>query len=177
MKKYIHLCSFVLCTFIAVIAYFFIFDRLRWFWIAGGTLFGVIFFAFFLQSNSEKKKTAPKFLPSNGQISELILLSEENTHLARWSLYGKSGLVIGRDVGENEVSVNLENAAYSSMIEVEHAVLNYAGNDWFIEDLSSKNGVSVRKSDGKKYKLASGKPCKLEKGDIIFIGMTRLQIV
>ena len=65
---------------------------------------------------------------------------------------------------------------YASMIDVEHAVLNYAKDAWYVEDISSKNGVSVRKSDGRKYKIAYGKPCKLEQGDIIFIGLARLQI-
>ena len=28
----------------------------------------------------------------------------------------------------------------------------------------------------KKYKLAAGKPCKLEKGDIIYIALTKLLV-
>lgn len=108
--------------------------------------------------------------------SELLLLNEEGGSLASWDIYGKNGIVIGRDVGENHVTVNLDNTDYASMIDVEHAVLNYASDAWYIEDISSKNGVSVQKSDGRKYKLSYGKPCKLEQGDIIFISMARLQI-
>ncbi len=80
-------------------------------------------------------------------------------------------------MGENHVTVNLDQAVYASMIDVEHAVLNFSGNDWYVEDVSAQNGVSVQKMDGKKYKLAYGKPCKLERGDIIFIGLTRLQLL
>jgi len=107
----------------------------------------------------------------------LVLLSEEDDCLASWNIYGGNGVVIGRDIGENQVTVNLNETTYASMIDVEHAVLNYSGEDWFVEDISERNGVSVQKRDGRKYKLSYGKPCKLERGDIIFIAMTRLQIL
>ncbi len=115
-------------------------------------------------------------LPSTA-LTELVLLGEENDRLASWNIYGKNGIVIGRDVGENHVTVNLENSTYASMIDVEHAVLNYSGDSWYIEDISERNGVSIQKQDGRKYKLAYGKPCKLEKGDIICVALTRLQIL
>lgn len=93
-----------------------------------------------------------------------MLLGEDGSRLATWNIYQKNGVVIGRDVGENQVTVNLNQTTYAGMIDVEHAVLNYSGNDWYIEDVSEKNGVSVQKADGRKYKLAYGKPCKLERG-------------
>lgn len=110
-------------------------------------------------------------------LTELVLLSEDDKKLARWNIYGKNGLVIGRDIGENQVTINLEDTTYASMIDREHAVLNYSGDSWYIEDISEKNGVSVQKKDGRKYKLSYGKPCRLEGGDIIYIAMTRLQIL
>lgn len=109
-------------------------------------------------------------------LTELVLLGEDGTRLASWNIYGKNGVVIGRDIGENHVTVNLNNATYASMIDIEHAVLNYSGDSWYIEDVSEKNGISIEKIDGKKYKIAYGKPCKLERGDIIHIALTRLQI-
>ncbi len=109
-------------------------------------------------------------------LTELVLLGEDGGGLASWNIYGKNGIVIGRDVGENHVTVNLEGSVYASMIDIEHAVLNYSGDSWYIEDISEKNGVSIQKQDGKKYKLAYGKPCKLEKGDIICIALARLRI-
>ncbi|MCI9297630.1 MAG: FHA domain-containing protein [Lachnospiraceae bacterium] len=109
--------------------------------------------------------------------TELVLLDEEGKRITSWNIYGKNGLVIGRDTGENHVNVNLDQTAYAGMIDVEHAVLNYSGNNWYIEDISSQNGVSVQKRDGKKYRIAYGKPCRMEKGDIIHIGMTRLQLI
>lgn len=47
----------------------------------------------------------------------------------------------------------------NGILYVEHAVLNFFNGAWYIEDISSKNGVSIRKSDGKKYKISYGKPC------------------
>lgn len=115
---------------------------------------------------------------SQTAVTQLIMLSEAGTRIASWNIYGKTGVVIGRDcTADNSVNINLNDAAYASMICAEHAVLNYSGENWYIEDISDKNGVSVEKSDGKKYKLSYGKPCKLDKGDIIHIALTRLQII
>lgn len=110
-------------------------------------------------------------------LTEVGLLNENDERLTSWNIYGKNGLVIGRDIGENQVDINLDQTTYASMIDIEHAVLNFSGNDWYVEDISVKNGVSIQKTDGKKYKLAYGKPCKLERGDIIYIALTRLQII
>lgn len=125
---------------------------------------------------SMQGSSVKQILPGTA-LTEIVLLGEENNRLASWNIYGKNGLVIGRDVGENHVSINLENSTYASMIDIEHAVLNYSGDCWYIEDVSEKNGVSIQKYDGRKYKLAYGKPCRLEKGDIIYIALTRLQIL
>lgn len=110
-------------------------------------------------------------------LTEVVLLGEDNSRLASWNIYGKNGIVIGRDVGENDVTINLNDSTYASMIDVEHAVLNYSGDNWYIEDISEKNGVSIQKQDGRKYKLTYGKPCKLEKGDVIYVALARLQIL
>jgi len=108
---------------------------------------------------------------------ELVLLNEEGGRQASWEIYGKNGIVIGRDVGENHVTVNLDHTTYAGMIDIEHAVLNFSGDAWYIEDISSQNGISIQKNDGRKYKISSGKPCRLELGDVIFVGLTRLQLL
>ncbi|MCM1183235.1 MAG: FHA domain-containing protein [Roseburia sp.] len=128
-----------------------------------------------LPAPERKRESAKPFIPPETP-TELTLLNEEGSALASWDLYGKNGIVIGRDVGENQVTVNLDHTDYAAMVDVEHAVLNYTGDTWYVEDISSKNGVSVQKSDGRKYRLSYGKPCKLEQGDIIFIGPVRLQL-
>lgn len=124
-----------------------------------------------------ENRITEEFQPPKDTVTELVLLAEDDTRLASWVLYGKNGLVIGRDIGENQVSINLEETTYASMIDVEHAVLNYSGDAWYIEDISEKNGISVQKADGRRYKLAYGKPCRLECGDIIYVALTRLQVL
>ncbi len=111
------------------------------------------------------------------QITELALLNEDNVAISYWQMYGKYSLVIGLDYGENNVDVNLHNTIYASLIDKEHAVLNYSDGKWYVEDNESKNGISVVKSDGKKYRLNNQKPCLVEKGDIIYIALARLQLM
>lgn len=133
--------------------------------------------AFAPDRQQDKQYTSREWTPPGTIPTELILLGEEGTKAASWNIYGKNGIVIGRDIGENQVTVNLDHVTYASMIDIEHAVLNYSGDCWYIEDVSQKNGVSIEKADGRKYKLAYGKPCRLERGDIIHIALTRLQII
>lgn len=114
-------------------------------------------------------------LPGGGQISRLILLSDEDTELMAWDMYGKTSLVIGRDVGENQVDVNLAASPYASMVDVEHAVLNYSGGEWYVEDVGSRNGIGIKKAqDGRTYRLSRDTPCRVEAGDILLVGMNRL---
>lgn len=113
--------------------------------------------------------------PGGGQISRLLLLSEEDTELMAWDMYGKTSLVIGRDVGENQVDVNLAASPYASMVDVEHAVLNFSGGEWYVEDIGSRNGISIKKAqDGRTYRLSRDTPCRVEAGDILLAGMNRL---
>lgn len=109
-------------------------------------------------------------------ISGLALLNDENQVIATWDLYEKTSLVIGLDVGENQVDVNLAESVYASTLDVEHAVINYAGGQWFVEDLDSENGVAVMKCDGQKYQLTALKPCLIEKGDILFVSLVKLKL-
>ena len=174
-KRIINLLQSLLCFAIGALAYYYLEEPWKWPSVAAAGLFGLLFFIFsFRKGKVRKSKDAEQIGIPRGAVSELILLNEENTEMTRWSLYNKTGLVIGRDIGENQVNINLDQATYAGMIEVEHASLNYSANHWYLEDLFSKNGVSIQKSDGKKYKIAPGKPCKLEKGDIIYIAMTKL---
>lgn len=129
------------------------------------------------RKGQEKEATLKNTVLPEAALTEVVLLGEDDTRLASWNIYGKNGIVIGRDIGENNVTINLDNSTYASMVDIEHAVLNFSGNSWYIEDISEKNGVSIQKSDGKRYKLSYAKPCKLEKGDIIFIALIRLQIL
>ncbi len=118
---------------------------------------------------SSKKRKGP-------HITGLSLLNDEDQTIATWDLYEKTSLIIGIDQGENQVDVNLAESVYASTLDVEHAVLNYAGGQWYVEDLDSENGVSVMKSDGQRYQLLAMSPCLLEKGDILFVSYVRLRL-
>jgi len=107
-------------------------------------------------------------------ITEVILLSEEDTELMVWDMYGKTSLVIGRDLKENQVDIDLSGSPYASMVDIEHAVLNYSAGNWFVEDLGSKNGISIKKNDRKVYKLSADTPCRIERGDCLYVGQNRL---
>lgn len=107
--------------------------------------------------------------------TEIVLLSEEDTDLCIWDIYGKTAVVIGRDIKENQVDIDLNNSPYASMVDIEHAVMNYSLGSWYVEDLGSKNGIKVKKViDGKIYQLSADTPCKLERGDVLYIGLNRL---
>lgn len=148
-------------------------------WTALAVLFSLLHAALALWKGREVQEQVSVVAPvlPDTAMTEVVLLGEDDSRLASWNIYGKNGIVIGRDVGENNVTINLNNSTYASMIDIEHAVLNYSGDNWYIEDISEKNGVSIQKRDGKKYKLTYGKPCKLEKGDVIHVALTRLQIL
>ena len=111
-------------------------------------------------------------------ITEIVLLSEEDTELMAWELYGKTSAVIGRDARdrrEEQVDIDLSRSPFASMVDVEHAVLNFSAGGWYVEDLGSANGLRLKKAGGgKAYRLSADTPCRLEKGDCLYVGMDRL---
>ena len=114
-------------------------------------------------------------LPEDAKvIMEAVLLSEEDTELMVWDMYGKTSLVIGRDFKENQVDIDLSESPYASMVDIEHAVLNFSYGTWFVEDLGSKNGISVKKDDSRVYRLSADTPCRLDRGDCLYVGRNRL---
>ena len=133
--------------------------------------------AYTLYRASFKKVEVEKTLASTAAITQISLLNKNGEIISTWELYGKTSAVIGKDIGENLVDINLNETPYAAMIEVEHAVLNYAGGTWYIEDLDSKNGISIQKvGQDKAYKLSALQPCKLDFGDIVFIGVCQLKL-
>lgn len=108
-------------------------------------------------------------------IQELLLLDEEGNEISAWHIGGKTSLLIGRDEHKENVDINLQNTEYGGMADRQHAVLNYAAGQWYIEDLGSRNGVRIQDAkDGKVYQVSREHPCRINAGDIIFIGNTRL---
>ena len=110
-------------------------------------------------------------------VTQMDLVNEEGTVIASWDLYQKTSALIGKDFKENRVDIDLGRSEYAALVDVHHAVLNYADGSWYVEDLGSKNGVIVQKlADGRKYKLSPDQPCRLQNGDVLLIGMSRLRL-
>ncbi|MBR6013848.1 MAG: FHA domain-containing protein [Selenomonadaceae bacterium] len=110
-------------------------------------------------------------------VSKIYLIDRTGEEIFSWELYGKISMIIGKDIGENFVDIDLSRSPYAAMVDIEHAILNYSNGSWYIEDLDSRNGVAIKKAGQKKsYKLSATEPCKLDFGDIIFIGNCQLRI-
>ena len=108
-------------------------------------------------------------------IQELLLLDEEGNEVSAWHIGGKTSVLIGRDEHRDNVDINLQNTEYGGMVDRQHAVLNYVGGQWYIEDLGSRNGVRIQKAEDEKiYQVSKEHLCRVNAGDIIFIGNTVL---
>lgn len=114
---------------------------------------------------------------SNQKIQSICLINENNEVIREWDLFNKVALIIGRSSKNHEVDIDLSDCTYATLVEQEHAVLNFAAGEWYIEDLYSKNGIYIQKlEDNKKYMLSQDNPCKVEINDCIFIGKTKLRM-
>ncbi len=163
-----------ICAAMAGIAWIYMDEGRERIWVLAGGAAIALFFA--LLAFSERKAREKRLLQGSMEeqipledmdnISELALLSEEDTELMVWDMYGKVSLVIGRDVGENQVDVDLSQSSYPGMVDVEHAVLNFSNGNWYIEDVGSNNGISIHKGQANRlYKISADSPCRVESGE------------
>ena len=116
-----------------------------------------------------------------GKINRLSLLNENDGIIRSWNVLGKVSLLIGRDERNNRennemhVDINLSGIKYAAQVSSQHAVLNWADGGWYIEDISEGNGIEIQKNTGKRIRLSDDTASRLEYGDIIYIGSTRLK--
>jgi len=109
-------------------------------------------------------------------ISTLVLLGEDGRPIRIWDLTGKVGLLIGKSSEDYQVDIDLADTDYHTYIDPEHALLNYQESGWWLQDTSSRNGVSIIR-DGKELKPGHNAPAKLEPGDIICVAhYTRIAV-
>ena len=109
-------------------------------------------------------------------LSELVLLSEEDTIVKTWNILGKNSLVIGKKNSEEDIDIDLSDTYFSGTVSDVHAILNYVDGSWYIEDMQSKNGTQIKGFlEDKLYNIKDGQS-KLAKKDYIFIGLNKLQI-
>lgn len=140
---------------------------------------GIVSLVFFLLAAADRERTGQAEDRRAGRegISELLLLGEEDNITDIWDIYGKTSIVFGRDEGAFQVDVNLKNTDYAGTVDGEHAVMNYSGGSWYIEDLDSENGTRIQRGgEGKMYKVSSREPCRVERGDIIYLGLAPVRI-
>ncbi len=108
-------------------------------------------------------------------IEKLILIDEEGVSLKSWDVGGRISLVIGKSSADSEVDIDLKDTDYSSLVSRQHAVLNFANDSWFIEDIGSVNGSGIKRADeSSKFKIEKGTPYKINSGDIIYIANSKL---
>ena len=110
-KRFVDVLLILIGGVIILISSFYIEEGLsRW----GGVLLGAgLVIVFFTLAVWEKKRnliqqTIEDFDNTafcRVKSTEVVLLSEEDRPMASWSLYGKVSMVIGRDVGENQVNI------------------------------------------------------------------------
>ncbi|WP_371367049.1 hypothetical protein SRRS_11680 [Sporomusa rhizae] len=116
-------------------------------------------------------------LAEDNNISAVLMLNDSGKVIRQWDIHGKVSLLIGKNKKNKDVDIDLSASMYDALIYSEHAVLNYARNNWYLEGLHVPSNVSIRKAgDQVRYRLTGSKPCKLASGDIIYIANTRLMI-
>ncbi|AIY80118.1 FHA domain-containing protein [Clostridium botulinum] len=133
-------------------------------------VFGIIIFI-----TLYRKIHNESYIEESNSINTIELVNEENEIIKQWEIQDKISFLIGKNNKKNHVFVDLDKSIYSTLVEENHAVLNYAAGTWYIEDLSLDSGVCIQKiDDGKKYRIVKNIPCSLKKGDIIFISKVKL---
>lgn len=137
---------------------------------------GIAIIDCFQQLGSPDHRQAIKEQAATGfPAHELVLLNEEEKPIRAWDLTGKTAMVIGRKNRDEQVDVDLSDCEYSALINVQHAVLNYCLDSWYLEDLGSQNGIRIKKvEDGNCYQVAPNRPCRVATGDVIYIAKTKM---
>lgn len=111
-------------------------------------------------------------------IDSVVLLNEDKRVIKSWKISGKAGLVIGRNVDNNEVDIDLSDLAVFETISEEHAVLNYSNGSWYIEDSDSEWGTGVKKAyEDDIHYINKSEQIKLDPQDYLYIGKAVLQVL
>lgn len=133
-------------------------------------LISVVSYVLYILNEERKKEKISK-----QGITKVTLLNEENKAIQEWSLIGQVSVVIGKGTFNDKVFIDLNESVYSPLIDNNHAVLNYAQGNWYVEDISSDKVVAIKKAeDDNKYNVVKGSPCTIKRGDIIYISKVKL---
>lgn len=111
----------------------------------------------------------------HSDIKTVALLNENGKLIKEWNIHGKMTMLIGKQTKRNEVDIDLSDSAYDALIHDEHALMNFAAGNWYLEGLHMPSGISVKKGNDRiRYRLVGSRPCRLEPGDVLYIANTRL---
>ncbi len=111
-------------------------------------------------------------------VEQIVLLNEDKRIIKSWNIIGKAGLVIGKNIDEDQVDIDLSDLAVCETISEEHAVLNYSNGSWYIEDSDSAWGTGVKKAyEENIHYIGKSEQIRLESQDYIYIGKAMLQII
>lgn len=161
-------------VFIFFILYVFVFNRIESLkWIVGVLILISVFIytIIFIYSKNKAIEATSK------EIEKLILLKDSSLGKKEWIIKGKTSVLIGKKSVNEDVYINLTGTEYESLINNQHAALNYVSGVWYVEDLDSFNGVGIKKAGkGGTQKLESGEPFPIHSGDILYIANTRLLV-
>lgn len=109
------------------------------------------------------------------KLDSVILKDEDGYDQKVWKVGRSISMLVGKKTPRNKVDIDLGETVYSNLISRAHGVLNQVNDSWYYEDLGSRNGSGVeRKKDGRKVKLKSNSPIKVESGDIIYLATTKI---
>lgn len=108
-------------------------------------------------------------------IRRLVLINNDGEHDKEWAMGEATALLIGKGSRVHYVDIDLGDHRYEAFVSDEHAILNRMGEDWYIEDLSTVNGVGIKKyGQDMNYRIQPNRPYKIEVGDILYIAKIRL---
>lgn len=108
-------------------------------------------------------------------LESVILKDEDGYDKKVWKIGRATSMLLGKKTPRNKVDVDLGESVYSNLVSRAHGILNLVNDSWYYEDLGSRNGSGLeRKRDGRKIKLKSNMPVKVETGDIIYLATTKI---
>jgi hypothetical protein len=113
----------------------------------------------------------------NSGITQLILKGEDGKNVKVWDVRQKKSFVIGKKTAEADVDIDLSDAEYATLISKQHAVLNYSGDNWYVEDIGSTNGSGIkRRNENSRFRIEVDKPYPIQSGDILYIANTKILV-
>jgi hypothetical protein len=138
-------------------------------------MFGIVFVLCAARANRSLRTSVP--IVSAGETSHVIrLLNEQASGIYDWDLDRRTSMLIGKSNSERTADIDLAGSAFAAMTENEHAVLNFAAGEWYLEDVSENGRVSIERS-GLNYVLDKGEPCVLSSGDVVSVAQAKLLFV